>query len=103
MERRILLPAPEPLSPVRSQGPKVVQTGPKLPLKVIQTGPKVVQTGPKLPLKVMQTEQNCLESSANGAKVFVLNKETPEMLIMKSWKRSKASIGHLLSIKIKII
>ena len=45
--RRVLLPALEPLSPVRSQGPKVVQTGPKLPLKVIRTGPKLL-------LKVMQ-------------------------------------------------
>ena len=39
--RRILLPPSEPLSPVRSQGPKVVQTGHKL----LEMGPsqKVVQ------------------------------------------------------------
>ena len=53
VERRILLPAPEPLSPVRSQGPKVVQTGPKLPLK---RNPN----GAKLPLRVVQTGRKCL-------------------------------------------
>ena len=66
MPRRILLPPSEPLSPVRSQGPKVVQTGHKLlemgpsqkvvqypntdcvqvwP-KLLEIGPSVIQVGP---------------------------------------------------------
>ena len=34
--RRILLPALEPLSPVRSQGPKVVQSGGELPIHYVK-------------------------------------------------------------------
>ena len=63
VERRILLPAPEPLSPVRSQGPKVVQTGPKLPLKRNAKGVKIA-----------------FKSNAKGAKITFVVKTGPKCL-----------------------